>query len=390
MKIINVEPVALTGPYDDAGTPLDALSGGVRNCVWARIETDAGIIGWGEAYSGCYATEVTIAAIKRLARSVIGGDALEPIATLQHMRFWNRYWAMRGIGAQSTSAIEAALWDIVGQVKGQPVWQLLGDGQPRPVLLYASNGGNARSPQEIFDDASSWVAQGYRAYKMRCGEDPNDPIDPNRLRVDTERVEAAREALGPERLLFVDAGVPQHPVTWANGKAEAYLKAFHPYNVRFFEEPALTYDLQRYRELQSLNLIPIAGGESFTCPEEFEPFFEAGAYGVAQPDAAVVGGPASCVEVCKRAREFGISVCLHTWCAGVGIAQNFHAACSVDGVLAMEGPQMIHAPATVPLQNIWQFEDGYLQPPTAPGLGVVITDEFLSQYAYQPDSERYY
>jgi L-alanine-DL-glutamate epimerase-like enolase superfamily enzyme len=168
------------------------------------------------------------------------------------------------------------------------------------------------------------------------------------------------------------------------------MEVLAPFEPRFLEEPAMTYELERYRELQALRLIPTAGGESFTSPEEFELFLRSGALGVAQPDAAVVGGPASCVEVIELARSLGISVCLHTWCAGVGIAQNIHAACSVDGVLAMESPQYLHPLASEPIQSIWEFNDGYLTPPSEPGLGVKVSDELLVKYPFKPESDRDY
>lgn len=103
-------------------------------------------------------------ALRRLAPSLLGQDAADPSAVLAQMRFRNRYWAMRGIGAQSTSAIEVALWDIAGKIQGKLLWQMLRDGQPHPVLLYASDGSNELSPKEIYDEASSYMAQGFRAY----------------------------------------------------------------------------------------------------------------------------------------------------------------------------------------------------------------------------------
>jgi len=388
MKIVSVKPVPLTAPYLPPRPLNPPPESTVRNCVWVRIETDSGITGWGEAYSGCYATGVTVAAIERHSRSILGMDASNPAPVLEHMRFCNRYWAMRGIGAQATSAIEGALWDIAGKIKNQPLWKLLGDGKPRPVLLYASDGGNPRTPEEIFEETRYYAGLGYRAYKMSCGGDPDENGD--RVSLDRDRVQAAREGLGDERLLFVDTCVPQRSMNWPRGRAEAYLEALAPFHPRFIEEPAMTYELERYRELQAAGLIPTAGGESFTSPEEFEPFLKSGALGVAQPDAAVVGGPASCVEVCKMARSYGVSVCLHTWCAGVGIAQNIHAACTVEGLLAMEFPQYVNPLATEPLKSIWKFEDGYLSPPEEPGLGVQISEELLRKYAYRPDSERDY
>ena len=318
----------------------------------------------------------------------MGRDPTDPESLLGHMRFCNRYWAMRGIGAQATSAIEGAVWDIIGKVKRQPVWQLLGDGELHPVLLYASDGGNPRSPKEIFEETQYYAGLGYRAYKMSCGGDPDE--NGGRLSRDRERVKAAREGLGVDKYLFVDVCVPQRSVNWEPGRAEAYMEALAPFHPRFMEEPAMTYELKRYCDLQALGLVPTAGGESFTSPEEFEPFLRAGALGVAQPDAAVVGGPASCVEVIKMGRTFGVPVVLHTWCAGVGIAQNIHAACSFDGVLAMEFPQYQHPLATEPLQSIWEFNDGYLTPPSEPGLGVKVSDELLRKYPYLPESDRDY
>lgn len=390
MKITACKPIALTAPYINPRSTPDDPDNGVRNCVWLCIETDEGVRGWGEVYAGCYATEVAIAALRRLVRCLNGLDPLDTEALLHQFRFKNRYWAMRGIGAQAMSAIEAAIWDIVGQVKGKPLWQLLGDGKPQRVVGYASAGDARFSPEQILDETKFYAAEGFRAYKMSCGGNLYSDDPDGRLKFDTERVAAAREGLGADRLLFVDTAVPQRETIWDRATAEAYIRALHPYRVRFIEEPAMTYDVKTYRALHSLNLIPTAGGESFSCPEEFEPFFDAGALGVAQPDAAVVGGPASCVRVGRRARECGASVCLHVWCAGVGIAQNLHAACSMDNILAMECPQVIHAPRTDPLRDIWRMEDGYVLPPTKPGLGVTITDEWLAKYPYVPDRERNY
>ncbi|MFZ0634043.1 MAG: mandelate racemase/muconate lactonizing enzyme family protein [Candidatus Acidiferrales bacterium] len=388
MKIVSIEPIALTAPYlPMLPLPEPPKSNG-RNCVWTRIETDDAITGWGEAYCGCYATDVTVAAIRRHSRSIIGMDPSDPDPVLKHMRFCNRYWGMRGIGAQATSAIEGALWDIVGKIHNQPVWKLLGDGKQHPVMIYASDGGNPRTPQEIFEETRYYAGLGFRAYKMSCGGDPDENGD--RVPIDRERVKAAREGLGDERFLFVDVCVPQRSENWERGHAERYMQALAPFKPRFMEEPAMTYELSRYRELQALSLIPTAGGESFTSSEEFEPFLATHALGVAQPDAAVVGGPKSCVEVINRARTLGIPVCLHCWCAGVGIAQNIQAACSVDGVLAMEFPQYKHPLATEPIKAIYTVEDGYLTPPIEPGLGVKITEDLLVKYPYVPESDRDY
>lgn len=388
MKIRSAEPVPLTAPFTFRGLPTDHPYNGVSNCVWLRVETDEGITGWGEVYAGRYATEVAIAALRRYCPAILGKDPTNPATLMEEARYDNRYWAMRGIGAMSASAVEAAVWDIAGKAKGQPVWRLLGDGRPRPVTPYASAGIGELTPREIHDEVKRFMAEGYRAYKISCGGFP--VTGDGELKRDTERVAAAREALGPDGLLFTDVFVPQRRRTWTLDESEAWIRALQPYKIGFIEEPAMTYDVKGYAHLQKLNLIPTAGGESFACPEEFDPFFEADALGVAQPDAAVVGGPASSAEVGRKARARGVPVCPHAYGAGLAIAQNLHAAWSIEGVLATEIPQEIHPLASEPLKEIWNFKDGRLHPPEKPGLGVVITEEFLGKYAYQPGRIRNY
>jgi L-alanine-DL-glutamate epimerase-like enolase superfamily enzyme len=387
MKITAFDILPLTAPYIRADTPPDHPSNGVRNCVFLRLTSDDGLIGWGEAYSGCYATEVTIAALQRFKRSLLQGANVDPHETLRRVRFQNRYWSMRGIGAGASSAIEAAVFDLHAQKLRQPLWKIIGDGTARPVLAYASAGDMSFSPDDIHRQVSRVRKQGFRAYKIRCGGRLSDPPT-DRLPLDVQRVAAAREALGPDGKLFVDVGVPQRPQTWPLDKAEAYIRALQPYDIGFFEEPAMTYDLDGYAALQKLRLIPIAGGESFTDPEEFEPFFRAGALGVAQPDAAVVGGPVSCVAVCRSAAAAGVGVCLHAWSAGVGIAQNLHAAWAAPNARAIEWPVSEHAPQTEPLAGLVRFENGYLLPSSTAGLGVEVSDELLRRYPYEAGRER--
>jgi L-alanine-DL-glutamate epimerase-like enolase superfamily enzyme len=294
---------------------------------------------------------------------------------------------MRGIGAVAASAIEAELFDLYAQGQGKPLCRVLGGGKGRKILAYASAGDLSFSPDGIFQQAKRLRREGFRAYKIRAGGRGSDPpVD--RLQLDVDRIAAGREAMSPDASIFVDVGVPQRPQPWPRSKAEAYLRAFEPYKIGFLEEPAMTYDVVGYAALQKLGLAPIAGGESFADPEEFSPFFEAGAYGVAQPDAAVVGGPASCTEVCRMAGRYGVPVCLHAWSAGVGIAQNLHVAWAADNAIAIEFPVSTHAPQSEPLAPLLRFDDGYLMPSLRPGLGVEITEQLLARYRYQAGNER--
>ncbi|HWP40290.1 MAG TPA: mandelate racemase/muconate lactonizing enzyme family protein [Tepidisphaeraceae bacterium] len=389
MQLRQITVIPLTAPYIRADTPADHPSNGLRNCVWVRIDTEDGRSGWGEAYSGCYATEVTIAALHRVQRAVQECRSDDPAQIMREVRFRNRYWAMRGIGAGAISAIESAVYDLYAQKQGKPLWQVLGGDRPAGrVLAYASAGDNSFSADEIYTQARRVRKAGFRAYKLRCGGNLHDPPEEDRLARDVDRVAAAREAMGPDASIFVDVGVPQRRVTWPAQRAEQYLRALSPYRIGFLEEPAMTYDVKGYAALQRLGLAAIAGGESFTDPEEFVPFFEAQALGVAQPDAAVVGGPASAVAVCRMAQQFGVPVCLHAWSAGVGIAQNLHAAWACANVMAIEWPISQHPPQTEPLAGLVSFQDGYLLASNKPGLAAAVSDQLLERYPYRPGCDR--
>jgi D-galactarolactone cycloisomerase len=386
-KIRAFEVVTLTGTYVRPDTAANHKANGLRNCVWLRLETESGLVGWGEAYWGAYATEVTAAALRRYRSSLLGADISDPEAATEHARFRNRYWTMRGIGAHASSAIEAAIWDIFAQAAGVPLWKLLGDGVGRPVLAYASAGDTSMSPAEIYAQVTRLTGMGYRAYKLRCGGELGKD-DQAQLEWDVERVRAAREALGRDRLLLVDVTVPQRKVLWTEERAQTYMERLEPFGLFLLEEPAPTYDLERYRSLQATGRIAVAGGESFTSPEEFEPFFAARAYGVVQPDATVVGGPVSCAAVCRRAHELGVPVAIHAWSAGVGLAQNMQVAFGSPAAELIEWPQARYDLATEPIRPIFRMVDGYLQPPEAPGLGVSVSPELIEAHTLRPDSER--
>ena len=94
------------------------------------------------------------------------------------------------------------------------------------------------------------------------------------------------------------------------------------------------------------------------------------------------------MSVCRSAAASGVPVCLHAWSAGVGIAQNLHAAWAAKNAIAIEVPVSEHAPQTEPLAPLLRFQDGYLLPSSRPGLGVDVTEELLARYAYQPGHER--
>jgi D-galactarolactone cycloisomerase len=386
-QIADYRVVPLTAPYVRLDTPPEHWANGYRNCVWLRVEADDGTVGWGEAYWGVYATEATVAALVRCEPHVLGADASNPVGTMQEVRFRARYWAMRGLGAQALSAVEAALWDIAGQLRGEPVWRMLGGPKPNPVPLYASAGDDSLEPGEIAAQVGRMIDRGFEAYKMRCGGRAGDER-PGILERDLARVAAARDALGPDRLLMVDVSVPQRRDIWPTEQAIAYVEALAPFRLAFLEEPAATYDIAGYKQLRTLGKVPIAGGESFTSPEEFEPFFAAEAYDVVQPDAAVVGGPASCVQVARRALEHGVKVALHAWSAGIGLAQGLHAGAAVPGILVLEWPLSEHAPASVPIEHLIEFSEGSVRMSDEPGLGVRVSEDFLITYRYRPGYER--
>lgn len=370
MKIQRIEAFGLRGM-----TPEGGWSNEIRpdDCVHTLVAvvTDEGVTGWGSVFTN---DALVKAALDVLAPLYHGESALEPERVSEKLH-QNMFWLGRGGSITHTiSGIDIALWDILGKVTGQPVGRLLGGRYRERVRPYASL--LMDQPEPLADHLRSIQSQGFRAFKMGWG-----PFGRVSHALDEQIVAAARNAIGDDAFLMVDAGGSD--AYWGNGYKWAMRTAqmLADYDVYWFEEALNPDALEDYVQLRRNSPVPIAGGEVLTRRQSFQPWLQAGAFDIIQPDVTKVGGISEERRIGWMAQENGVRFIPHGWNTAVGLAADLHlssAFANTDFVEYITGSPYIDE-LTV---GGWQLDaDGMLAIPTAPGLGITMDLDAVEKYA---------
>src|SRR5262249_5599278 len=307
--------------------------------------------------------ELVRGALHLLAPLYLGENPLEPERVSEKLHA-HTFWMGRGGSVTHTiSGIDIAMWDILGKATGQPVGRLLGGRYRERVLPYASL--LMCEPAALREQLLAIRAQGFRAFKIGWG-----PFGQVSDAKDEAIVRAAREAVGPDALLMVDAGAsnafwPQS-YKWA-ARTARMLDAFHVY---WFEEPLPPDNLEGYVDLRRSSPVPIAGGEVLTRRQSFVPWLKAGAFDIVQPDVTKVGGISEERRIAWMAEDNGIRFIPHGWNTALGLAADLHLASAsrnTDLVEYLTGSPFIDDL----VENKWELDDnGMLMVPSGPGLGL--------------------
>ena len=368
MRIRDIRAFGLRGQ-----TPEGGWSNELRpdDCVHTLIAvlTDEGLTGWGSVFTSEELVKGSLSVLKPL---YLGENALEPerVSEVLHQ---NTFWQGRGGAITHTiSGIDIALWDILGKATGQPVGRLLGGRYRERVQPYASL--LMREPEQMADELLPVRAQGFRAFKIGWG-----PFGRRNNATDEAIVKAAREAVGPDNRLMVDAGAsdafwPQN-LKWALRAAEMLAD----YDVAWFEEALSPDALDDYVTLRRAAKLPIAGGEVLTRRQAFQPWLEAGAFDIVQPDVTKCGGISEERRIGWMARDHGVRFIPHGWNTTVGLAADLQLASAfadTDLVEYLTGSPFIDELCE------WKLDgDGMLAIPSGPGLGIRINLEALAKFS---------
>lgn len=373
MKIREIRAIGLRGRTPEGGWSAELQP---EDCVHTLIavSTDEGLTGWGSVFTNA---DLVRASLNVLRPLYTGENALEPERVSEKLH-QNTFWLGRGGSITHTiSGIDIALWDILGKASGQPVGRLLGGRYRDRVRPYASL--LMREPERMPDELLPVKAQGFRAFKIGWG-----PFGKRSNAVDEAIVRAARKAIGPDSLLMVDAGAsdafwPQN-LKWALRTAEM----LEEYDVTWFEEPLHPDALDDYVALRDSSAVPIAGGEVLTRRQSFQPWLEAGAFDIVQPDVTKCGGLSEERRIAWMAREHGIKFIPHGWNTAVGLASDLQIASvfpETDLVEYLTGSPFIDEIA----KGGWRLDSGgMLEIPDRPGLGIEIDLDALAVYADVP------
>lgn len=369
MKIREIRAAGLRGATPAGGWSNELSPDDVVHTLVA-VHTDEGLVGVGSVFTS---ERLVTAALDLLAPLCTGESALEPERVSEKLHRAT-FWLGRGGAVTHTiSGIDIALWDILGQVTGQPVGRLLGGRWRDRVMPYASL--LMAEPVALADTLARVANRGFRAFKIGWG-----PFGRRSHAVDEAIVSTARDTIGPDAMLMVDAGgsdsLWRHDLKWAKRTAEM----LQDYDVTWFEEPLRPDALGDFVVLRESAPVRIAGGEVFTRRQSFIPWIEAGAFDVVQPDVTKVGGLSEQRKIGWAAEAHGVKLIPHGWNTAVGLAADLHLASALadtDLVEYIEGSPYIDDIASDP----WALDaDGMLAIPAVPGLGLSLDDEMVRKY----------
>jgi galactonate dehydratase len=350
--------------------------------VFVKLETTAGITGWGEpVLEG--RSRTMLAAVSELLDTYIVGE--NPLRIQDHWQTMYRGGFYRGgpVLMSAIAGIDQALWDIKGKRYEAPVHELLG-GRVRDRIRYYRWVGGDR-PSAVADNASELVRQGVTALKMNATAEFERIETPASVSAVGDRLAAVRDAVGSE----VNVAVDFHGRV-ARSMVPRLVEVLEPHDPMFIEEPVLPEHNDALRDVAGSTAVPIATGERMFSRWDFKPVLEQGTVDVIQPDPSHAGGITEVTKIASMAEAYDVSVAPHCPLGPVALA----AALQIDAVsqtaIIQESSLGIHyndaADVTDYLveDDVFDPSDGFLRIPEQPGLGVAVDEERL-RAADEPD-----
>jgi galactonate dehydratase len=347
--------------------------------LFVRIETDDGLVGWGEASLEGHAEAV--AGAMESARDRLLGASADRIEDAWQTLYRLGFYRGGPVLMSAISGIDQALWDIKGKRLGVPVWQLFGGQVRERIPVYAWVGGDR--PSDVAEAAAARLAQGFRAVKMNGTEDLGWLDSPTRLDEVVKRLQLVRET-------GIDVGIDFHGRVH-KPMARQLVKALEPYRPLFIEEPLLSENPEAIAQLAGQTSVPIAVGERLYTRMDFKRLFELAAVDVIQPDLSHAGGLSEGRRIAAMAEAYDIAVAPHCPLGPLALASCLQLAASTPNFVIQEISLGIHyndpsADLLTYLENgsVFDIHEGSVAVPTGPGLGVTIDEARVRDAARQP------
>lgn len=370
MKIRDIRLLPLIGSTPDGGWS-SGYSEDENLHTLVEVITDEGVTGLGSVFTSAALVD---GAIRLLRPFLIGASALDPAAVSETLH-QNTFWQGRG-GAvtHAISGIDIALWDIFGKVTGQPISRLLGGRHREVIKPYGSL--LMTEPEQMGERLLAGMERGFRAFKIGWG-----PFGRRDAATDEAIIKAAREAVGPDVELMVDAGGSDaywpHGYKWAIRTA----RMLADYGVVWFEEALRPDDLEGYIKLTEHSPVPIAACEVLTRRQSFLPWIERRAVDYIQPDVTKVGGLTEEFRIAQAADDHSILFVPHGWNTAVGLAADLQLVAAAGNARWVE--YITPAPYIEDLLEtpLVMDEQGMLRIPDGPGLGFRWNEDGIARHA---------
>ncbi len=343
-----------------------------QDVVLVRAQTEDGLEGIGEADASPEVVKAIIDApfshniACGLREILLGENPLETERLWQKMYRRTMYFGRTSVTIAAMSAVDMALWDLKGKYFKQPIHRLLGGKQHDRIPAYASTlfGRDGAETKEL---GQRWVEAGYQAVKF--GWEPMGTSEA----LDLELVQGARAGVGSATLL-IDAGC-----VWDARTALRRAQSFSQFNIGWLEEPLREADIDGYVWLRDRSPVPIASGEGECGREAFRPWIDRHALDVYQVDLSRCGFT-DANYIRQRVEEIGARLCNHCYTSPVTVAASLHWLCTCRDAFLFEDSVENSPMRTELTHETIRAENGWIQVPDRPGLGVTLNEDFVKRY----------
>ncbi|MFZ6849173.1 galactonate dehydratase [Undibacterium sp. RuRC25W] len=337
-----------------------------------KVETDEGVVGWGEPVIEGRARTVE-AAVKEMEPYLIGQDPAR-INDLWQTMYRGGFYRGGAILMSAIAGIDQALWDIKGKTHGLPVYELLGGLVRDRMKTYSWVGGDR--PSDVIAGIAKLREAGFDTFKMNGTEEFGIIDTAAAVDAAVERIAEIRSAFGSS----IEFGIDFHGRV-AAPMAKVLLRALEPYRPLFVEEPVLAEQAEYYPRLAESTSIPLAAGERMYSRFEFKSVFSQGGLSIVQPDLSHAGGITECYKIGAMAEAYDIALAPHCPLGPIALAACLHVDFVSHNAVLQEQSMGIHYNKEADLLDYvvnredFKITDGYINPLPKPGLGVEIDEE---------------
>jgi galactonate dehydratase len=366
-------------------TPFLVDTGGSKSWLFVKLDTDEGLVGWGEAYTQQDRDAAMLAHLVEMGRHLVGRSpfAIKHFSSVMHLDYALRRPAMDYWSA--LSALEQAMWDIVGRACSQPVYNLLGGPCRSKIRVYANGWSEqAKTPDELAQRARDTISRGFSALKFDPFSNPwRTHIGRAEEDLAVERVRAVREAVGPRVEILVEVHrrlAPNEAIRVADR-----LEEFQPF---WYEEPIDAEDMDGLAEVRRRITLPVVTGEALYSKSQFAQVFAQRAADILNPDVCNCGGILALKEIASAAEPWHVTVAPHNYnSTTLGLASTLQVSACIPNFLITEYFVNFETLGREVAVNPFEVKDSYIELPTAPGLGIELDEAALLRH--KPSGERH-
>lgn len=367
MKITNVSAKALRNVER-------SLSAGPGVCI-VEVETSTGLVGVGEACAQSEHDEAALATALILERGikpiVLGLDPVNPRVIWEKLYLETEWFGRMGTVMHAISALDIALWDLMGKALGVSTSRLLGGRFREDVKTYASIIFDMENFESMADEAKVWTKEGYTAVKFGWGQTRDTAFG-----LEAEKDEAAvkylREALGPKIDIMVDVG---RYVNWTPAHALEMAKRFSKYGIYWLEEPLPQDDVEGFIWLTERSPVKIATGEGEYNRFGFKRLITTHAADIIQPDVGRAGGLTEGMRIADLVQNWNLQLVPHGFSSAINVAANLQWIASMPRGTLCEFRRTKSPLMADLIKNPFVAEQGKLKIPDKPGLGIELRED---------------